>query len=328
MAAMGKNPEISGREITISRDYDAPLALVWQAWTQPQHLAQWWGPDGFSITTFEFNLKPGGIWRYLMHGPDGRDWKNRIDYIEIVPQKRLVYAHGGEEGDADIRFQVLVTFCEKAGRTTVTMKSVFPTKEVLEKVVREYGALEGAKQHMSNLAEYLPTMGDSKAARRESAFVLSRELNAPRALVWKAWTEAEQLAKWWGPRDMKLDVVKADIREGGRFHYAMKAPGNTMYGLAVYRELNAPERMVWVNSFADAKGEIARAPFAKEFPLEVLNTVLLSEHGNKTRLTLRSAPINATKEERAFFEGMFKSMEGGFGGTLEQLAAYLASAKK
>lgn len=324
MAVNSKAPDTSGRELVISREFNAPLALVWKAWTEPQHLAQWWGPDGFSITTYELNFKAKGIWRFTMHGPDGRDWKNRVNYIEIVPHKKLVYAHGGEEGDADIQFHVTVTFTEKAGKTTVKMQSVFPTKEQFEKVVRENGAIEGAKQHLANLAEYLPQMSDPKAVLSENALVITREFSAPREAVWKAWTDGEQLAKWWGPKEMKLEVVKSDIREGGSFHYAMKAPGNTMYGLAVYRELNAPERIVWVNSFADEKGKIARAPFAKDFPLEVLNTVLLAEHGNKTQLTLRSAPISASVEERKFFSGMFQSMQHGYGSTMDALEAFLA----
>lgn len=159
-------------------------------------------------------------------------------------------------------------------------------------------------------------------------FTLSREFNAPREAVWKAWTEGEQLAKWWGPKEMQLEVLKSDIRVGGCFHYAMKAPGNTMFGLAVYRELSAPSRLVWVNSFADEKGKVARAFFSKEFPLEVLTTVTLAEKAGKTLLNLRAAPISATPEERAFFEGMFKSMEHGYGGTLDQLANHLTGGVK
>jgi uncharacterized protein YndB with AHSA1/START domain len=167
---------------------------------------------------------------------------------------------------------------------------------------------------------------NSKAPARE--FTLSREFNAPREALWKAWTDGEQLAKWWGPKEMQLEVLKSDIRVGGCFHYAMKAPGNTMYGLAVYRELKAPERLVWVNSFADEKGKVARAFFSKDFPLEVLNTVTLIQQGTKTLLSLRSVPINASAAEQAFFEGMFKSMEQGYGGTLDQLAKHVSGTRK
>lgn len=327
MAAKGKSPDTSDREMVISRVYDAPLSLVWKAWTEPAHLAQWWGPDGFSITTLEFDFRPGGIWRFLMHGPDGRDWANRVDFREIVPRQKLVYHHGGEGADKGIQFHVTVTFAQSAGQTTVTMRSQFPTKEELDKVVREYGALEGARQHMANLAAYVPTMKDPAARQPEKAFVFSRELAAPRPLVWKAWTEGERLAQWWGPKGMKLEVITADVRPGGTFHYAMIPPaGGIMWGLMAFRELNPPQRMVWVNSFADKAGKIIRAPFSPLIPLEMHNTILLEDRGPKTLVTLRSGPINATKEERAFFESMFQSMQGGFGGTFDQLAAHLAGA--
>lgn len=329
MAAQSKAPDTSDRELVISREYNAPLALVWKAWTEPQHLAQWFGPNGFSITTFEMNFKPGGIWRFTMHGPDGQDYKNRVNYIEIVPQKKIVYSQGGEEAHADIQFHVTITFTEQSGKTTVKMQSVFPTKEQFEKVVREHGAIEGAKQHVARLADYLPKMADAKAAPIEKAFVFARELNAPRSLVWKAWTEGARLAHWWGPRGMKLEVLKADVQPGGKFHYSMEPQGGAkMWGIMAYREINPEGRIVWVNSFANEKGEIARAPYSPLIPLEMHNTLLLEEKGGKTRLTLRSAPINASKEECAFFEGMFEGMEGGFSGTFEQLAAYLAGATK
>jgi uncharacterized protein YndB with AHSA1/START domain len=159
------------------------------------------------------------------------------------------------------------------------------------------------------------------------AFVYSREINAPRDLVWKAWTEGARLAQWWGPKGMKVEVKKADVRPGGTFHYSMETPdGKKMYGLFQYRELKPTERIVWLNSFADAKGKVARAPYSPLVPLEMHNTVTLTEKKGKTLVHLHSIPHNATPEERAFFEGMFKSMEGGFGGTFDQLEAYLAKA--
>ena len=158
-------------------------------------------------------------------------------------------------------------------------------------------------------------------------FVISRTFNAPRALVWKAWSEAERLAQWWGPKGCKIRVVKLEFRPGGTFHYAMQfKPGHEMWGRFIYREIAAPERIVFVNSFSDVKGGIMRAPFKDTWPLEVLNTVTFTEQGGKTTMTLRGAPIKATAEELEAFAGMFASMQQGFGGTFDQLAAYLARA--
>lgn len=87
------------REIVLTRTVRAPRALVFQAWTQPQRLARWWGPNGFTITTHRFEFHPGGVWQFIMHGPDGQDYANKIVYDEIALPERLVYTHG-DPGEA------------------------------------------------------------------------------------------------------------------------------------------------------------------------------------------------------------------------------------
>jgi uncharacterized protein YndB with AHSA1/START domain len=165
-------------------------------------------------------------------------------------------------------------------------------------------------------------------AVKTEGFTISRVLNAPRVTVWKAWTEAERLAQWWGPKGCKLRVVKLDLRPGGIFHYAMEfQPGHPMYGRFIYREIAAPERLVFVTSFSDENGGITRPPFPQirdTFPLEILNTVMFAEADGKTTLTLRGGPINPTEAEMQTYAGMFDSMRQGFGGTFDQLDAYLA----
>lgn len=156
-------------------------------------------------------------------------------------------------------------------------------------------------------------------------FAINRVLDAPRELVWKAWTEAERLAQWWGPKGSTVEVIKLDFREGGVFHYSLTMPDSgKMWGKFVYGEIAPPERLVFVDSFADEQGNIIRAPFSATFPLEVRNVLTLTESGNKTALMLRGSPINATDEERAMFQSMHASMQQGFGGTFDQLVAYLA----
>jgi uncharacterized protein YndB with AHSA1/START domain len=110
------------------------------------------------------------------------------------------------------------------------------------------------------------------------------------------------------------------------FHYGLVSPnGQEMWGRFVYREIVAPEKIVSVNSFSDPNGGITRAPFSDDWPLEMLNKATFSEAKGKTTLTLRSSPLNATEAQMKVFAGHFKSMEGGFGGTFDQLAAYLAT---
>ena len=160
-------------------------------------------------------------------------------------------------------------------------------------------------------------------------FVITRTFDAPRDAVWRAWTDAAALAKWWGPKGCTIRVITLDLREGGLFHYAMGLqPGQEMFGRFIYREIVAPERIVFVNSFSDAAGGITRAPFPQLknlWPLEVLNVMTLTEEGRRTRLDLRGHPVNATKEECEAFAGHFDSMRQGFGGTFDQLAEHLAA---
>ena len=157
--------------------------------------------------------------------------------------------------------------------------------------------------------------------------VISRILNAPRDKVWKAWSEADSLAQWWGPKGCTIRIVTFDFRPGGVFHYTMQfQPGHDMFGRFVYRDIAAPERIVFINSFSDLDGGITRAPFPQlkdTWPLEVHNTVTLTEENGKTTLTLRGRPINATEAETKTFIGMFDSMKQGFGGTFDKLDDYL-----
>jgi uncharacterized protein YndB with AHSA1/START domain len=151
---------IEGRELIVNRVLKAPRELVYDTWTDPKHLANWWGPNGFTITILEADIRAGGLWRYLMHGPDGADYPNRIDYIEVVKPERLVYDHGEDEENDPSRFHVQVTF-ERDGdkKTSLTMKSLFPTVEDLRIAVENYGAVEGAMSTLDRLEDLLATVG-------------------------------------------------------------------------------------------------------------------------------------------------------------------------
>lgn len=149
----------SERELVFERVFDAPRELVFDAWTDPKHLVEWWGPNGFSTTIRAFDLKPGGVWQFIMHGPDGRDYQNRIDYEQVIRPERLVYRHGGGEDVEPVQFAVTVTFTEeKPGRTKLTLRMVFPSRAERDRVVETYGAVEGAHQTLQRLAAHLRTM--------------------------------------------------------------------------------------------------------------------------------------------------------------------------
>jgi len=147
--------EISEKEISAIRFFKAPRKLVWNMWTNPEHITHWWGPNGFTTTTFKMELKPGGVWQFIMHSPDGRDYHNKIIYIDIVEQKLLVYKHSGAEDTEDIHFHVTVNFEGNGDETKITMKMVFETSQELERVKKEFGAVEGLEQTLTRLGEYL-----------------------------------------------------------------------------------------------------------------------------------------------------------------------------
>jgi uncharacterized protein YndB with AHSA1/START domain len=145
------------REIVTTRLIDAPCELVYEAFTDPQHVGHWFGPDGFTTTTRSMEVRPGGQWIFTMRGPDGTDWPNVVTYQEVSPPSRLRYLHGDDK-EPDM-FHVTVTFDDESGKTALTMRSVFKTAAAREFVVRERGAVEGAKQTLARLDAYVQKLG-------------------------------------------------------------------------------------------------------------------------------------------------------------------------
>jgi uncharacterized protein YndB with AHSA1/START domain len=158
----------------------------------------------------------------------------------------------------------------------------------------------------------------------KNELVIVRTFEAPRELVWKAWMEPERFMRWWGPAGFTMTVLKMDFRPGGVFHYAMRSPdGQEMWGKFVYREIAAPERIVFINSFSDQEGNLIRHPMVSTWPLQILNTLTLSEQGTKTKLTLRGGPYSATEAEWQTFNDALVGVHKGFTGTFDQLTGYL-----
>lgn len=143
------------REIIITRVFNAPRELVFDVWTDPNHVGHWWGPTGFTTTTHEMEVRPGGVWRFIMHGPDGVDYKNRIVYQEVVRPERLVYLHDDDSEENAREFHVTVTFTEQEGRTGLTMRTLFATAGERDMVVKEFSAIEGGNQTLDRFGEHL-----------------------------------------------------------------------------------------------------------------------------------------------------------------------------
>jgi uncharacterized protein YndB with AHSA1/START domain len=147
------------RSIIGTRVFDAPRELVFSTFADHRHLARWWGPDGFTTTTYAFDFRPGGVWRFVMHGPDGRDYQNRVTYDEIVPPERIVYRHGGGDDVEPVQFKTTIMFEDLGGgRTKLTWHGQFPTAEERARVIKEYGADKGFLQTMARLAEHVAAL--------------------------------------------------------------------------------------------------------------------------------------------------------------------------
>jgi uncharacterized protein YndB with AHSA1/START domain len=144
----------SEREIVLSRSIEGPVRLVFLAYTSAAHVAEWWGPDGFSITTHSFDFRVGGTWEFIMHGPDGTDYPNWIEWREIVPEERIVMLHGARAGDPEA-FLSTVSFVEQGSTTLVTLRAEFPTKARRDEVVERFGAIEGGRQTLGRLAAFV-----------------------------------------------------------------------------------------------------------------------------------------------------------------------------
>ncbi len=139
------------REISSERVFRAPRAVVWKAWTDPKHLEQWWGPFGFTTTTKEFDLRPGGKWLFTMHGPDGTDYRNDIVFTTVVEPELLEYDHGPSP-----IFHTTVVFEEASeSETRLSMCALFPTKAERDRTEEKFNAVEGMKQTLSRLEDYL-----------------------------------------------------------------------------------------------------------------------------------------------------------------------------
>lgn len=234
--------DIADREVVISRVFKAPRALVFDALIDPQNIGKWWGPTGFTTTTSVMEVRPGGQWIFVMHGPDGVDFPNWIRYREVVRPERLVYEQGGETPDAEVHFHVTVTLAEHPEGTELTMRSLFPTKAARDHVVKNYGAIEGGKQHLGRLAAHLAAM-EASAADRE--LTTSRRIHAPRARVWSALTDPQVIATWWGPDGFTNTFTTCDLRPGGEWTFIMHGPNGASYpNHNRFVELQAPERWV------------------------------------------------------------------------------------
>ena len=181
--------DTAGRELRISRLFDAPGALGWEVFTTPEHLKNWWGPDGFTNTIHKMDVRPGGEWDFVMHGPDGTDYKNVNVYKEVVKHERLVLDHVSAP-----RHVTTIVFTAQGERTLIDWHMVFESNELFEQVVKTFKADEGLKQNLERLQVYV---GSYAAAKKNDPIVIERTYKAPIGIVWEAISNRDRMAEWY-----------------------------------------------------------------------------------------------------------------------------------
>ncbi|MBE7440117.1 MAG: SRPBCC domain-containing protein [Spirochaetales bacterium] len=312
---MAKN---NANEIRISRLLDAPVEVVWDAWTDPEKTARWWGPRGFTLTHHSKDLRPGGSWVYTMHGPDGTDYPNKTTYFEVEKYARLVYDHGANDEQGPL-FRVTVDFQRKGEQTQMEMTMTLPTEEAAREA-RAFIKKANGDSTWDRLAEFLAFEREQK-----EIFVINRTFETDIETMFAMWTKPEHLTKWSGPTSSSLQYIEADIRPGGSAFYRMTMGDLTMYGKVRYEDWEKPHRLVYVQNFCDEQGGPARHPLAPTWPEFMRTTVVFTAEGpEETRVTLHwSIHGQATREEiQTFIDGR-AGMMGGWTGSFDRLEGVL-----
>lgn len=254
----------------IKRVFNAPRRLVFELFTQPEHVRRWYGPRYLSMTVCEIDLRPGGAWRFVLQAPDGGTHGFSGVYREIVPHERLVFTEG-YEGMPGTDYVVTAVFEERDGKTTLTSTLVY--KEVAH---REGHIGAGMEAGMRETYERF----DELIAALDCEIVTTRLFNASRERVWEAWTERERIGKWWGPNGFSTTTHEMDVRPGGAWRFTMHGPDGVDYpNRVVYEQVVKPERLVYLHDSDDD---------TQEDPHRFVTTVTFDIEGGQTRLTMRA----------------------------------------
>lgn len=274
----------SDRELVITRVFDAPRQLVFDAFTKPEHLRQWWGLRSHTLIVCDIDLRVGGAWRFVSRAPDGSEHGFSGVYREIDAPDRLVQTEGYEAMPGH-DYIVTLTLTEQDGKTHMQGHLLYQTPEDRDGHLHA-GMEAGMRESYDRLTELLAR----EMAKTGGDLRITRVFDAPRELVWQAWTDPEHLARWWGPKDFTAPTVKIDLRVGGKYLYCMRSPeGQDFWSTGVYEEIVPFERLVCTDSFADADGNVVSASYygmGDDIPLEMRVTILLEDIGGKTRMTV------------------------------------------
>ncbi|HUY09775.1 MAG TPA: SRPBCC family protein [Candidatus Dormibacteraeota bacterium] len=271
------NDVAATRVITITRTFDAPREIVFRAWTEAERLAQWWGPEGFTVSLAESDPRVGGVLKLVMHGPDGIDLPMTAAYREIVPPELLVVESTtvGADGNRVLASRHRVTFADRGGRTEITLHAE-ATALVPEAIAMLGGMRAGWNQSLQCLDDVL-------SGTVERQLVVTRLLQATPDRVFAMWTERDHVSKWWGPTGFSITLDEMDVRPGGKWRFTMHGPDGVDYpNQIVYDEVNPPERLVYTHL---APRFTTTVTFDEMMGMTVLTLRLVFESTNERNLT-------------------------------------------
>lgn len=297
----------AGRELVITRLLNAPRELVWEVFTNPEHIKNWWGPNGFTNTIDKMEVKPGGMWEFVMHGPDGADFRNVHVFKELKKPERIVLEH-----TTNPKFVITATFAGQGDKTLLTWHMLFESEEQLKQVIETFKADIGAQQNVDKLEAYLAAHYNGPGL--PAPLVITRIINAPREIVFKAWTDPKQVEQWWSPQQFTNVVHQWNAIPGGEILVDMKGPDGVAHPMGGrFKEVDAPNKLVFTaTAFAGADGTPQ---------LQNLNTVTFEDLNGKTKLTLYVDVQKAGPGTEIPLGGM----EEGWSQSLDRFGALLVS---
>jgi uncharacterized protein YndB with AHSA1/START domain len=295
------------REVTVEHVFDAPRALVYQMFTDPQHLRRWTGPKGYTCPVYQADVRVGGVYLFSMRSAEGQDIWGTGTYLEVVPNERLVYtdsfadpqgnivpaAYYQMPDDIPLEMMITLTFADlPGGKTRVTLRHTgLPVGEMAEGAgvgwSESFDKADLALTGRNPLMLMLPS---------EREVVLMRVFDAPRGLVFKLYTDPAAIPHWWGPREVQTTVDQMDVRPGGRWRFVEHAPDGSQHGFrGEYREVAPPERLVSTFEWEGRPGHIA------------VETTRFEEHAGGTRIV--AVTVFESREDRD--EMLHSGMERG-----------------
>ena len=301
------------RVLVLTRVFNAPRRLVFEAWTKKEHLEKWHAPHGFKVAGWQGDLQPGGGWGCVIIAPEGTKHEMAGVYREVVENELLVMTHGWLEDDGSCPWETLLTvrFEDEGGQTKVTLEqSVFRS-------VESRGLHHGGwSQSLDKLVELLAELNRQPEHGSDREIIISRVFDAPREVVWEAMADPRQVVKWWGPRGFTTTIEEMNVKPGGIWKHVMRGPDGTEYpNRSIFTEVVKPERIVYTHSGGKKGGPEVQKVFTWTFDVV---------EGNKTRLTIRQ--LYPSAEARDLIVREYGAIEGAKQ-TLARLAEHLAAGR-